>query len=191
MLLVGAIGPRGDGYVAGETPDPDEAAEYHAHQIRSFAAAGADLVSAMTMTSPQEAMGVVGRRPARGHPGRDRLHRRDRRPAARRHAAAATRSRPSTPPAGRTGSSSTARTPPTSRPAFDGGAWQSRIAGLRPNASTMTHAELDAMEELDEGDLGLLASSLDALRPQLPSLAIVGGCCGTDSRHVAALWGVG
>jgi len=55
----------------------------------------------------------------------------------------------------------------------------------------MTHAELDEMEVLDEGDLPLLVSSLDALRAQLPSLAIVGGCCGTDSRHVAALWGVG
>ncbi len=54
----------------------------------------------------------------------------------------------------------------------------------------MTHEELDAMEELDAGDIGLLTSSLDDLRPQLPSLAIVGGCCGTDARHVAALWGV-
>jgi S-methylmethionine-dependent homocysteine/selenocysteine methylase len=76
-------------------------------------------------------------------------------------------------------------------PAFDGGEWQSRIAGIRPNASTMTHAELDEMEVLDEGDLPLLVSSLGSLRAQLPSLAIVGGCCGTDSRHVAALWGVG
>jgi methionine synthase I (cobalamin-dependent) len=47
------------------------------------------------------------------------------------------------------------------------------------------------MEVLDEGDVAVLVSSLDALRPQLPSLAIVGGCCGTDARHVAALWGVG
>ncbi len=73
--------------------------------------------------------------------------------------------------------------------ALDGGSWQSRIAALRPNASTLTHAELDAMEELDEGDLMLLCSSLDEVRPQLPGLSIVGGCCGTDVRHVAALWG--
>ncbi len=68
VLLVGAMGPRGDGYVAGETPDPDEAAEYHAHQIGSFAAAGADLVSAMTLSSPQEAMGVVAAARAAGLP---------------------------------------------------------------------------------------------------------------------------
>jgi methionine synthase I (cobalamin-dependent) len=54
----------------------------------------------------------------------------------------------------------------------------------------MTHEELDAMTELDEGDLDLLASSLDALRPYLPSLSVVGGCCGTDARHIARLWGV-
>jgi len=75
-------------------------------------------------------------------------------------------------------------------PAFDGGAWQERIVGIRPNASTQSHAELDASEELDPGDLRLLRSSLDGLRPGLPNLSVVGGCCGTDATHVAALWGV-
>ena len=54
----------------------------------------------------------------------------------------------------------------------------------------MTHEELDAAEELDEGDIGRLVSSYDELRPLLPSLRVVGGCCGTDARHIAALWGV-
>jgi homocysteine S-methyltransferase len=189
-VLVGAMGPRGDGYVAGDTPTPEEAAEYHAHQIRSLAAAGADLVSAMTITSPQEAMGVVaaarsvgipvatgftvetdGRLPD-GTPLRDAVEAVD---AA----------------GGPDWFLVNCAHPTHIAPAFDGGEWQSRIAGIRPNASTMTHAELDEMEVLDEGDLPLLVSSLDALRAQLPSLAIVGGCCGTDSRHVAALWGVG
>ena len=75
-------------------------------------------------------------------------------------------------------------------PAFEsGGDWRARIVQVNPNASTLSHAELDQAEELDEGDLDLLTSSYDALRPLLPSLRIVGGCCGTDSRHVAALWG--
>jgi homocysteine S-methyltransferase len=190
VLLVGAMGPRGDGYVAGDTPTPEEAAEYHVHQIRSLAAAGADLVSAMTITSPQEAMGVVaaarsvgipvatgftvetdGRLPD-GTPLREAVEAVD---AA----------------GGPDWFLVNCAHPTHIAPAFDGGAWQSRIAGIRPNASTMTHAELDEMEVLDEGDLPLLVSSLDALRAQLPSLAIVGGCCGTDARHVAALWGVG
>ena len=184
------MGPRGDGYVAGETPDPEEAAEYHGHQIRSLKAAGADLVSAVTMTSPQEAMGVVAAARSAGIPVAIGL-------------TVETDGRmPDGTPLGQAIEAVDAAGGPEwfivncahpthIAPAFDGGAWQSRIAGLRPNSSTMTHAELDAMEELDEGDLDLLVSSVDALRPQLPSLAILGGCCGTDSRHVAALWGVG
>jgi homocysteine S-methyltransferase len=75
-------------------------------------------------------------------------------------------------------------------PALDGGAWQQRLRFFRPNASTMSHAELDEMEVLEAGDLGLLASSASTLRGQVPTLGVIGGCCGTDSRHVAALWGV-
>jgi homocysteine S-methyltransferase len=74
--------------------------------------------------------------------------------------------------------------------ALEEGAWLSRIVQVNPNASTLSHAELDEAEELDAGDLGLLSSSYDDLRSRLPNLSVVGGCCGTDSRHVAALWGV-
>ena len=69
------------------------------------------------------------------------------------------------------------------------GPWE-RIAGLRPNASQMSHAELDEAEELDEGDPAELQASLVAMVSRLPGLRILGGCCGTDARHVAALWGV-
>jgi S-methylmethionine-dependent homocysteine/selenocysteine methylase len=72
----------------------------------------------------------------------------------------------------------------------DDRAWLGRIQGLRPNASRMSHAELDEASELDEGNPGELATGVDTLRAKLPYLRIVGGCCGTDSRHVAALWGV-
>jgi homocysteine S-methyltransferase len=65
-----------------------------------------------------------------------------------------------------------------------------RIHGLRNNASTQTHAELDQAETLDEGDIDLLVRTHRELEALLPALEIVGGCCGTDARHVAALWGV-
>ena len=54
----------------------------------------------------------------------------------------------------------------------------------------MSHAELDEAEELDEGDPSELQASLVAMVSRLPGLRIIGGCCGTDARHVAALWGV-
>jgi S-methylmethionine-dependent homocysteine/selenocysteine methylase len=72
-------------------------------------------------------------------------------------------------------------------PALDDGAWQSKLRFLRPNASTMSHAELDEMEVLDAGDLGLLTSSAAQVRDRVPSVSVLGGCCGTDSSHVAAL----
>jgi S-methylmethionine-dependent homocysteine/selenocysteine methylase len=59
-----------------------------------------------------------------------------------------------------------------------------RIRGLRANASTMSHAELDQAEELDDGDPVDLARRYAELRQRLPNLTVVGGCCGTDHRHI-------
>lgn len=188
-LVVGVHGPRGDGYVACPRPDADEAAEYHATQARAFAAEGVDLVHAMTITTPEEGIGVV--RAARS--------------TGLSVAVSFTVETDGRLPDGTTLRAAVERLDAEASPdwfgincahpthvarAFDGGIWQERIAGLRPNASTLTHEELDTMEELDEGDLELLVSSFEQVRPQLPNLAVVGGCCGTDARHVASLWGV-
>ena len=187
-LAVGIHGPRGDGYVAGDRPDPDEAADYHSGQARSFAAEGVDLLHAMTITTPEEAIGVV------------RAARSVDLPVAISFTVETDGRLPDGTPLGEAIARVDAGDAPDwfgvncahpthVVPAFDGGDWQQRIAGVRPNASTLTHEQLDAMEVLDAGDLGLLVSSFDELRPHLPGLAIVGGCCGTDARHVAALVG--
>jgi homocysteine S-methyltransferase len=67
------------------------------------------------------------------------------------------------------------------------GAWRERIGGLRANASAKSHAELDESEELDEGDPDALGAEHRALRPNLGRVAVLGGCCGTDCRHVEAI----
>ncbi len=189
-IRVGGLhGPRGDGYVAGEDADPDEAAEYHAAQARSAAAAGADQVTALTLTGAGEAIGFVraardaglpvavgftvetdGRLPD-GTTLRDSIERVD---------AAA-------PPDYYVVNCAH---PTHVAPGLDGDGPWGRIEGLRPNASRMSHAELDEAPELDEGDPAELRAGTDALRARLPNLRVLGGCCGTDSRHVAALWGV-
>ena len=69
----------------------------------------------------------------------------------------------------------------------EGAPWLERIGGLRANASTKSHAELDEAEELDEGHPEDLAGRYAALRERLPQLRVLGGCCGTDHRHVAAI----
>ena len=66
----------------------------------------------------------------------------------------------------------------------DAGSWRDRIGGLRANASAKSHAELDEAEELDEGDPVDLGARHRALRDRLPRVAVLGGCCGTDHRHV-------
>ena len=65
--------------------------------------------------------------------------------------------------------------------------WLDRIQGLRANASTKSHAELDEAEELDEGNPDELAAQYRELAPRLRNLSVVGGCCGTDHRHIGAI----
>ena len=69
----------------------------------------------------------------------------------------------------------------------DDGAWLERIKVIRANASRMSHEELDEAEELDRGDVDELAADYVSLRDLLPDLRVVGGCCGTDHEHVAAI----
>jgi S-methylmethionine-dependent homocysteine/selenocysteine methylase len=189
IVVSGCIGPRGDGYVVGETMSADAAASYHGAQIRTFAEAGVDLVTAMTMTYAEEALGIVraaeaaevpvvisftvetdGRLPS-GQPLGEAIDQVD---AASDEAAAyfmVNCAHPSH--------------------LYDvlepGSRWTGRIRGLRANASRMSHAELDEAEELDMGDPEELAHEYLALRERLPSLAVLGGCCGTDHRHVGAI----
>lgn len=189
FLISGCVGPRGDGYVAGEVVDPDDAAAYHAPQIEAFAEAGADLVTALTLTGTGEAVGIVRAARAAGMPV----------------AVSFTVEQDGRLPDGTPLASAVDEVDAAARPDYfmvncahpdhiapgldvDGG-WRSRIRGLRANASTRSHEELDAATELDEGDPAALARSHDALRRYLPDLTLLGGCCGTDARHVAAMWG--
>jgi homocysteine S-methyltransferase len=72
-------------------------------------------------------------------------------------------------------------------PGLGDGSWMERIGAVRANASRLSHAELDEATELDAGDPAQLAAGYVTLRASLPGLAVVGGCCGTDIRHVTAM----
>ncbi|MGA8988628.1 homocysteine S-methyltransferase family protein [Aeromicrobium sp.] len=189
VVISGVIGPRGDGYVAGERPQIGEATDYHRAQIESFAGAQADIVEAVTMTTAQEAAGIVRAANAAGVPVGIMF----------------TVEVDGTLPDGRTLGEAITLVDGVGDVAYFGvncahpvhlargltdDAWAERVVEFRPNASMMTHEELDAMTELDAGDINLLVSTLDNVRAQLPGLSVVGGCCGTDARHVAGLWGL-
>lgn len=190
FLVSGDLGPRGDGYVAGERVDPDAAAAYHRPQIESLATAGADLITALTLTGPEEAIGIVQAARPTGLPV----------------AVSFTVETDGRLPDGTPLAAAIAAVDEAGGPDYfmvncahpnhigaglgDFGDWRSRIVGVRANASTMSHEELDNAEELDEGDPTQLAADHKPLRDAFPNLALLGGCCGTDARHVAALWGV-
>jgi S-methylmethionine-dependent homocysteine/selenocysteine methylase len=190
LLISGCLGPRGDGYVAGDQIDPDDAAAYHTPQIEAFAEAGADLVTVLTLTGTGEAVGIVRAARSAGMPVAVSftVERDGRLPdGTPLHVAAATVDAEAPPDYFMVNCAH----PNHIAPALaESGNWRSRIVGLRANASVRSHEELDAATELDEGDPVELARAQDDLRPRLPNVTLVGGCCGTDARHVAAMWGV-
>ena len=186
----GTIGPRGDGYRPVGGVDPDEAAEYHRPQLEAFAAAGADVATAYTLTEPGEAIGVVRAARSVGLPiGVCFTVETDGRLPDGTSLADAIRAVDDLAAPDHFGVN--CAHPSHIVGALDEpGGWRERISVLRPNASRLSHAELDEANELDEGDPAELAASCVAIVARLPNLAVLGGCCGTDARHVAAIWGV-
>jgi homocysteine S-methyltransferase len=187
IVLDGSIGPRGDGYVPGAQMSADEAAEYHGEQIATFADTDVDMVTVLTLNYADEAVGVARAAAAQGMPSVISF-------------TVETDGRlPSGQPLGEaidqvdteTGAAPAYYMVNCAHPTHfegviaEGGAWRERIRGIRANASKMSHAELDESEELDAGDPDELADGYERLRARLPYLTVLGGCCGTDSRHVA------
>ncbi|MDZ5620780.1 homocysteine S-methyltransferase family protein [Nocardioides bizhenqiangii] len=186
----GILGPRGDGYLAAGGVDPAEAASYHRPQLAAFAAAGADRATVLTLTDVGEGIGIARAAADVGLPvvigftveTDGRLP--DGSPLAAAIEAVDATAAPSY-------FLINCAHPTHITHAVDDGAWQQRIGGLRVNASTMSHAELDVAEELDDGDPARLATDQLPLLTAFPNLEVLGGCCGTDARHVAEMWGVG
>jgi S-methylmethionine-dependent homocysteine/selenocysteine methylase len=190
MVVSGCIGPRGDGYNPASFMSAAEAERYHLAQASQFEAAEADMITAITMTYAAEAMGVVRAAQAVGMPvvvsftveTDGRLPSGQTLREAVEQVDAATGNAPvyyminCAHPNHFTGVLET------------GALWAARVHGLRANASTKSHAELDAATELDTGNPNELADQYLALRRRLPGLNVLGGCCGTDQRHIEAIF---
>ena len=185
IVISGNIGPRGDGYSPDRIMSVKEAQDYHAEQVAVFAASEADLVSAFTINYVNEAIGVARAAKAAGMPV----------------VISFTVETDGKLPTGQTLKDAIIETDAMTGNApvyymlncahpthFDGvlgdEPWVKRLRGLRANASTRSHAELDAAPDLDAGDPVALGQQYRALRARFPQLTILGGCCGTDHRHV-------
>lgn len=188
VSINGVIGPRGDGYVVGERMTADEAADYHAWQVGVFAEAGVDRVTAVTMTYPEEAVGVIRAATSAGVPAvaSFTVETDGRLPDGTPLARAVDQVDEATGRAAEFLMINCAH--PTHIAAGLGqAAGLERIGGLRVNASKLSHEELDAAEHLDEGDPVELGRDNARLHDKLPSVRLLGGCCGTDHRHVAEI----
>lgn len=189
FLVSGAIGPRGDGYRIDHVMSADEAADYHSFQLDALAETPVDVATAMTLCYPDEAVGITRSAQAAGLPVviSFTVETDGRLPCGMTIGEAIEATDAATGSAPRHYMLNCAHPTHFDHALEPEAAWLSRIGGLRANASTMSHAELDEAEELDAGDPADLALRYRALREQLPALRVVGGCCGTDHRHVAAI----
>jgi S-methylmethionine-dependent homocysteine/selenocysteine methylase len=158
MVISGCVGPRGDGYSIRTKMTADEAEAYHAHQIGIFADSAADMVTAVTMTYTDEAIGTAIEAVDSATDGAPAYY-----------------------------MINCAHPTHFEEALHSGGAWRERIRALRANASTLSHAELDEAEELDDGDPVDFGVRHGRLVDAFPHLNVIGGCCGTDHRHVRAV----
>jgi len=190
MVISGNLGPRGDGYRAEGRMTPAEARAYHAQQIDTFAQTDADLVSAFTITYVEEAIGIL----------------RAAQDAAMPAVISFTVETDGSLPSGEGLPEAIGRTdretggyaayymincahPTHFQHVLDAlGDRCGRVRGLRANASRCSHAELDESSELDAGNPQELGGQYYQLRELLPQLTVLGGCCGTDHRHVEAIF---
>jgi len=185
----GCIGPRGDGYVADCVMSAAEAFAYHEWQIGVLAKTEADMVCAMTMSTAEEASGIALAAKKHGMPA----------------AISFTTETNGLLPSGQKLGEAIAQVDEAtaSYPAYymvncahpdhfrfalnSSEPWVRRLRGVRANASRMSHAELDASECLDDGDPVELGRIYAEMHVGLKALNILGGCCGTDVRHIEAI----
>ncbi len=189
VVISGCLGPRGDGYEPSRRMSVEEAEAYHAVQIDTFAATAADLVTAITMNYVEEAAGITRAARRADMPvvisftveTDGRLATGQTLQAAIEQVDAETGGAPAY-------FMIKCAHPTHFSPAVrDPASWVDRIRGIRANASSMSHAELNEAPVLDEGSPEELAAQYAQLRAGLRGLTVMGGCCGTDERHIEAI----
>jgi S-methylmethionine-dependent homocysteine/selenocysteine methylase len=188
MIVGGVIGPRGDAYKVGRTPDAAESEDYHSEQVLTFKKAGADQISALTFSSTEEAIGVARAAKVVGMPvvisfflkQDGRLSGGETLEEAIAKVDAATGNAPAYYMINCTH-------PSEFEPALRPGAWTKRLGGFMPNAVAMDTLSLCKLGHLEDGDPVELGYQMADLTRRFPHIHVWGGCCGTDSRHIGQI----
>jgi homocysteine S-methyltransferase len=184
--ISGCVGPRDDGYAPAMLMTAEAARAYHRPQVTTFADTQADLVTAMTLTYPDEAIGIA-------QAARDvqmpvvlsfTVETDGNLPDGSTLAAAietvddATDAYPAY-------YMINCAHPTHFTPILEPNAqWTDRIRAVRANGSRKSHAELDDATELDSGNPIAFGREHAELQSRFPQFTILGGCCGTDLRHI-------
>jgi homocysteine S-methyltransferase len=189
MILSASVGPAGDAYRPEGRLDAADAERYHSVQLATLRDTAVDMAMAMTMTYADEAIGITRAAARLGLPVAVSftLETDGRLPGGDPLAEAVERVDEATGGAPLHYMVNCVHPAHLAPVLSAGGAWRERVRGVRVNASAKSHAELDGAAELDEGDPADLAERCAALREALPGLRMLGGCCGTDARHVRAI----
>lgn len=188
-IISGVIGPRRDAWQFDDKMTVEEAIAYHTPQIEAFASTDAGYVTAYTLTNVPEAIGIARAAQRAGLPV----------------VLSFTLETDGNLPGGKPLAVAIAEVDAATvgYPAYymincvhpihfapvirQSGEWVNRIGGLRVNASMMSHAELDESPTLDIGNISDLAQRYQRVLPLLPNIRVIGGCCGTDHRHIGAI----
>ena len=185
VIISGCIGPKGDAYERNDVITADSAHEYHQTQIDTFKAGDVDVVTALSLSSSQETIGIIRAAQATGLPAaisfmlekdhclgsgetlQDAIETVDQATNAEAAYFMVNCSHPM-----------------DIKPALTEGAWVNRVHGIRANSSKQEHSLLNTLGPLDERAPDELAGEYASLRSSFPHMNVFGGCCGTDFNHV-------
>lgn len=186
IVISGCLGPRGDGYTPSQTMSVSEAQDYHSTQIATFAKSNADMIAGLTLNYVEEAIGLTLAAQEHGLPvcisftveTDGKLPTGDTLAQAIHAVDQATNDGPVY------YMINCAHPTHFSHLFHTQERWLNRVKGLRGNASCLSHAELNESETLDEGSPTQFGAELGALKSLSPHITVLGGCCGTDYRHI-------
>jgi S-methylmethionine-dependent homocysteine/selenocysteine methylase len=188
MVISGQLGPRGDGYAIEQVMSTDEAQDYHTRQVNALAATEADMISALTLNYVGEAIGIVRAAKDAGMPSvmSFTVETDGCLPSGQPLHEAITEVDEATDASPAYYMVNCAHTTHFEH-VLEDAPWIKRIRAIRANASCLSHAELDECTELDDGNPQSFGKEHLTLRERFPHINVLGGCCGTDIRHIRAL----
>ena len=184
-VFSGCIGPRGDAYRLNQQITAGAAEAYHLEQIQTFKQAGADMVTALTPNTVDEAIGIARAAQSIGLPSvisftLDENSRLKSGPSIKEAIEQVDEAVDAAPAYYMINCSH----PIEFEPALEPGDWVKRLCGIRPNASSMAKGVLCKLGHLEEGDPMELGQQMGDVAGRYPHINVWGGCCGTDHVHL-------